>query len=568
MNSLVHGERGFNILMVRSEADDSVLTPNEFRLYAHLARRAGAHGAWPAVKSMARQCRMHEDTVRCCLRRLMELSLIKARPRHGATTVYTLAPLSEWIAEAWNTEPHSSHRKGRHPRGNGDRRSLSHGESAFNILFIRAELDDYVLIPTEFRLYAHLARRAGVDGAWPAVKSMARTCRMHEDTVRRCLRRLKELNMVKAQVRPGTTTLYILTPLSDWKPASSGDHPSEDKGAPFLSEGTPPKIKEGGTPKGSQGKESHEGTPWKVKNTVGGGSHGRTVSPTLGVSDGRRPASGPPAMNGPCPSPFPRQENPEGGAPQTVLRRKAFAVASRIEPLHWDNCKVRYARHAVRSYAERAMQDGHDETVILGAYRHALRYTHGVATDEMDRGERLRHKLATPALTIYLARCHLAKDGKTVEQRREAVGRRIREQRHQHTTEDEHLHEEALRLAPEVAAWFVGKRGEAIPQGDPPSAITPTAATPQAAATGATGMNASLLPACLRVAWAGTSRGSPHGDAPIRLSVWLRSHQDPPPRLRPSADLPGRSVPPAVVPTSRGTLRTEDRASRLTPSTP
>lgn len=152
MRDLVHGERGFNILMVRSEADDSVLTPNEFRLYSHLARRAGAHGAWPSVASMARQCRVHEDTIRRCLRRLMALNLIKACPRRGATTVYTLASLSEWIAEAWDGGSPPSHRKGHPPRGDGDGRTLSHGENAFNILFIRAELDDYVLIPSEFRL--------------------------------------------------------------------------------------------------------------------------------------------------------------------------------------------------------------------------------------------------------------------------------------------------------------------------------------------------------------------------------------------------------------------------------
>ncbi|MCC7518433.1 MAG: helix-turn-helix domain-containing protein [Verrucomicrobiae bacterium] len=479
MRTLLHAERGFNILMVRSEADDSVLAPNEFRLYSHLARRAGAHGAWPSVASMAKQCRMHEDTVRRCLRRLKGLNLIKARPRHGATTVYTLAPLSEWTAEAWDGGSPPSQRKGRPPRGDGDGRALSHGENAFNILFIRAELDDHVLIPTEFRLYAHLARRAGTDGAWPAVRSMARTCRMHEDTVRRCLRRLKELNMVRSQMRPGTTTLYMLTPFADWKPASSKGHPSEDRGAPFVSEGTPPTIREGGTPKRSQGKESHEGTPGKVMNTADEGSRSGTVGRVPRDSDGGRPTGGPPAMNGPCPSTCPRQKTSTGCAPPTALRFKAFAVASRIEPLHWDNCKVRYARHAARSYAEQAMQEGHDEAAILAAYRHVLRYTHGVATDEMDRGERSRHELANPALTIYLARCHLVKDGRTVEQRREAMAERLRERRRQDALDNERLHEEALRLAPEVAAWFARKSQGAIPQVDHADVVTP-----QAAATG------------------------------------------------------------------------------------
>jgi len=108
-----------------------------------------------------------------------------------------------------------------------------------------------------------------------------------------------------------------------------------------------------------------------------------------------------------------------------------------------------------------------------------------VATDAMDRGERPRYELATPALTIYLARCRLAKDGKTVEQRREAMGKRIRERRRKEAAEDHRRHEEALRLAPEIAAWFAERSREATPQGGAPSVIGPTAAAPQTASTGA-----------------------------------------------------------------------------------
>ncbi|MCC7518029.1 MAG: hypothetical protein IT578_02465 [Verrucomicrobiae bacterium] len=192
-------------------------------------------------------------------------------------------------------------------------------------------------------------------------------------------------------------------------------------------------------------------------------------------------------MNGQSPaSSAPRQEDRRADVPQSLLRRKAFAVASRLESLHWDNCKVHYARHAARSYAEQAMQDGHDESAILEAYHHALQYTHGVATDEMDRGERSRHEPANPALTIYLARCHLVKDGKTVEQRREAMGKRIRERRRQDALDNEGHHEEALRLAPEVAAWFAAKNQEATPQGNHPSVIPPDRPiAPQATSSGA-----------------------------------------------------------------------------------
>jgi len=85
---------------------------------------------------------------------------------------------------------------------------------------------------------------------------MARQCRVHEDAIRRCLRRLMALNLVRAQVCRGATTVYVLTPLAAWKPASSGSHPSEDKGAPSLSGGA--SEKKGG---GSSEHKGDEGIP-------------------------------------------------------------------------------------------------------------------------------------------------------------------------------------------------------------------------------------------------------------------------------------------------------------------
>ncbi|MCC7518212.1 MAG: helix-turn-helix domain-containing protein [Verrucomicrobiae bacterium] len=497
MKNLVHGEDAFNIPFIRAELDDYILTANQFRVYAHLARRAGRHAAWPSVLSMARTCRLREETIRQCVGRLRKLNLIETRLRKGHTTLYTLTPLSSWTPippeervkrsslpeTGWNFNPYP--RRSQRGRKQGHERSLFHGENAFNVLFIRSELDDYILTANQFRVYAHLARRAGTDGAWPSIKSMARTCRLHGDTVRRCLRCLRQLNLVRAQARRGATTLYILTPYSDWKKPQSKGPPSATRGALPVTGSTPPPDTEGGTPHPGEGKVSHEGNPEKVKNTVGGGSRGPNASRARRAGDGGRPASGPSAMNGQARFPSgPRQESRKTARSQTSLRRKAFAVASRLESLHWDNCKVAYALHAARSYAEQVMEDGHDESAILDAYRKALQYTHGVTTDEMDRGERSRHELATPALTIYLARCALAKDGKTVEQRREQTRRRLHEKRRKDATEDQRLHEEALHLAPEVAAWFAERSREATLQGSPPSVIGPTTATSQATSTG------------------------------------------------------------------------------------
>lgn len=88
--------------------------------------------------------------------------------------------------------------------------------SEMNVLFVHSALDDYPLTPEEFRLYSHLARRAGSGTAYPAVASMAKSCRMHPDTTRRCLTNLVTYRMLEAHARKGRTTLYILTRFSRW----------------------------------------------------------------------------------------------------------------------------------------------------------------------------------------------------------------------------------------------------------------------------------------------------------------------------------------------------------------
>ncbi|MFC4427186.1 helix-turn-helix domain-containing protein [Deinococcus navajonensis] len=85
-----------------------------------------------------------------------------------------------------------------------------------NVLFVHSAIDDYPLTPEEFRLYAHLARRAGRGTAYPSINSMATACRMNADTARRCLHNLLTYRMLEAVERRGRTTLYTLTKLSRW----------------------------------------------------------------------------------------------------------------------------------------------------------------------------------------------------------------------------------------------------------------------------------------------------------------------------------------------------------------
>ena len=52
--------------------DDERLTPEEFRIYAHLSCCV-LKSAEPSIETIARKCILKEDTVRACLDRLNEL---------------------------------------------------------------------------------------------------------------------------------------------------------------------------------------------------------------------------------------------------------------------------------------------------------------------------------------------------------------------------------------------------------------------------------------------------------------------------------------------------------------
>ncbi len=135
---------------------------------------------------------------------------------------------------------------------------LQDSRTDFNVVFIHSRLDDYGLPPSVFRVYAHLARRAGSGAAFPSVASIAYTCLIHPQTVRRALRILVAHQLITREERPGTTPIYRLTPAGHWRPPAHIDgDPSESN--------TPPKRIQATRPKPMQGRpcetEVAEGNP-------------------------------------------------------------------------------------------------------------------------------------------------------------------------------------------------------------------------------------------------------------------------------------------------------------------
>jgi len=88
----------------------------------------------------------------------------------------------------------------------------------FGFIFIHSSLDDAGLSTAEFRVYAHLSRRASSmeDAAYPSIETIAKICRIHPDTARACIQTLIDRKMLEKKERPGRTSFYFLMSPKKW----------------------------------------------------------------------------------------------------------------------------------------------------------------------------------------------------------------------------------------------------------------------------------------------------------------------------------------------------------------
>ncbi|MCC5610480.1 helix-turn-helix domain-containing protein [Nostoc sp. CHAB 5834] len=96
----------------------------------------------------------------------------------------------------------------------------SSAEVTLPLPFIPAWLDDYGLNPPEFRVYAHIARRAGKTGkCWESVVNIAKACRLCRNLTLKALQSLTEkYRFLIRNKREGETYEYSLAPQSEWAP--------------------------------------------------------------------------------------------------------------------------------------------------------------------------------------------------------------------------------------------------------------------------------------------------------------------------------------------------------------
>lgn len=87
-----------HLSFIHRTLDDYDLTPQQFRVYCHVNRRAGRKGVCHAkVESIAKACGIHQRTARRSLHFLADRKLILATERPGETTEYRLNHPSDWV---------------------------------------------------------------------------------------------------------------------------------------------------------------------------------------------------------------------------------------------------------------------------------------------------------------------------------------------------------------------------------------------------------------------------------------------------------------------------------------
>jgi len=94
----VKDEREMDVIFIHSKLDDMKLTPNEFRAYAHLARRTNkmTKCSWSCVRTMSETCMMSQDAMRYALKCLDLFKMVRRVERDGRSTLYILTKPETW----------------------------------------------------------------------------------------------------------------------------------------------------------------------------------------------------------------------------------------------------------------------------------------------------------------------------------------------------------------------------------------------------------------------------------------------------------------------------------------
>lgn len=98
----------------------------------------------------------------------------------------------------------------------GNSTNESQGKKYRSPINVNSQLDDYGLDPYEFRVYSHVARRAGkFEVCFAKVDNMAAVCKMSPRKIRYTLKFLCEAGLLLQEDRKRTNN-YRLAPIEHW----------------------------------------------------------------------------------------------------------------------------------------------------------------------------------------------------------------------------------------------------------------------------------------------------------------------------------------------------------------
>ena len=93
---------------------------------------------------------------------------------------------------------------------------MSTNKGAAHAFYCGSAVDDFGLTSTQFRVLFHLKRRAGNGVAKCGIRSIARICDLHIETVVRAIRDLENQNIINCERRLKRTTRYFIQPSEQW----------------------------------------------------------------------------------------------------------------------------------------------------------------------------------------------------------------------------------------------------------------------------------------------------------------------------------------------------------------
>jgi len=212
-----------NCLEAISYLDLYGLTPYQFRLFAHVARRSQKNDCTSSLEKMALVCRMGTRTAQDALSELLKNGMIQKKARYNKTSLLRVVN----DIEKWSLLEEALQDKNSLAQELLDKRKIAFEESiraqrallidlkkTKKAIFVHGYLDLYGLDPYEFRVLAHISCNIFLLGS---VEKMAAICMMSPRKVQTTLKRLLELNLISKEERKGVPNDYEINSLQDWQ---------------------------------------------------------------------------------------------------------------------------------------------------------------------------------------------------------------------------------------------------------------------------------------------------------------------------------------------------------------